>query len=101
MKYFVADTSSEMGIRQLGEEKVTLLANGALQYRHPQTGELRTVDSELWATDWDKTAMGAYNQLNDAIAKVESQLERLKCTREELVQSSPRLQRIAKQLKLF
>jgi hypothetical protein len=101
MKYFVADPSAEMGIRQLGEERVTLLSNGSLQYRHPQTGELHTVDSEFWATDWDKTAIGAYNRLNEEIGSLEGRLQRLLDARAELVASSPRLQRIAKQLKLF
>jgi hypothetical protein len=101
MKYFVADPSADMGIRQLGEEKVTLLENGSLQYRHPRTGELHTVASESWATDWDKTAIGAYNRLNEEIGGLEARLQQLLNARAELIASSPRLQRITKQLKLF
>ena len=101
MKYFVADPASEMGIRQLAEEKVTLLENGSLQYRHPNNGALTTVPSEYWATDWDKSVTGAYQRLTEEINKAQARLEKLENTRADLINSSPHLQRITKQLKLF
>ncbi|MBN2342902.1 MAG: hypothetical protein JXX29_02675 [Deltaproteobacteria bacterium] len=97
----MADPTADMGIRQLGEEKVTLLENGSLQYRHPRSDELCTVSSEYWATDWDKTVVGAYNKLNEKISDIQNQLHTLETAKQELIQSSPKLQRIAKQLKLF
>ena len=101
MKYFVADPSSEMGIRQLSEDKVTLFENGSLQYRHPADGVLITVSSEFWATDWDKSVTGAYSRLTEEIDKVQRHLEKLQNARSELISSSPHLQRVTKQLKLF
>ena len=101
MKYFVADPASDMGIRQLPEEKVTLLDNGSLQYRHPNNGALMTVTSEYWATDWDKSVIGAYSRLTEEITRAQERLQKLENTRAELVSSSPHLQRVTKQLKLF
>ena len=101
MKYFVADPDSEMGIRQLAEDKVTLLENGSLQYRHPKHGVTITVSSEFWATDWDKSVTGAYTRLTEEINKTKGELEKLQTARSELIASSPYLQRVTKQLKLF
>lgn len=101
MKYFVADPYCEMGIRQLGEQRVSLQPDGSLQYRHPQTGETCCVPCEYWATDWDKSLLGSYNRINEEILSVKAKLESLRKSKQELVAASPRLQRIAKQMKLF
>lgn len=101
MKYFVADTTAEMGIRQLSEDKITLLHDGDLVYKHPETGERCKVSAEHWATDFDKMVEGAFNKLNEEIEKQQAILQPLLTAKEDLIAASPKLQRITNQLKLF
>ncbi len=101
MKYFVADTTAETGIRQLTADKVVLNPDGTLRFRHPDTGADIHVPQEDWSTDWDRTVVPAYNRLCGDIARLETELDRLKRSRGELVAACPRLQRLVRQMRLF
>ena len=101
MNYFVADSTAETGIRQLAADKVVLNPDGTLRFRHPDTGTDVHVPREDWSTDFDRAVVPAYNRLCADIARLETELERLKRSRSELLSASPRLQRLVKQMRLF
>ena len=101
MKYFVADPHAELGILQLGEEKVTIHLDGSLEYRDHDSGAVRIVPSDEWSTDFDKAVVGAFNRLRAEIAAKRGETERLEATLNDLVKASPRLARMTRQLNLF
>jgi len=101
VKYFIIDPHADRGIRQLGEDNVRVLSNENLEYKLNKNDKPQIALADCWSNDWDKLLVKALDTLNVEITAQKNQLGKLEQSKDDLIESSPLLQRMVKQLKLF